>query len=102
RCNRIGNRVELELGAERARELRETHQRAEVTRGKRAGALLSDRLDLRARADPADRDRGDAVLARARQYLRGVALGAAVAEAHERVTRDGRRTPERAVGGRDG
>jgi hypothetical protein len=62
------------------------------------GAFLGDRLDVRAGANPADRDRLDAFVTRARENLRRVALSPAVAEEDESLLGCRCWTPERAVG----
>ena len=81
-----GDSVQVQVGAERAGDLRDAQDRAEVARGERGGRLGDRRLDVGAgRPDRRDLDGLGARRLRAREHLARVALRAAVAEQEQRV-----------------
>src|SRR5947209_8161348 len=72
-----------------------------MAHGVRPGALLRDRLDLRAGSDASNRGGDDPMLDPLSERQRGVALGAPMAEDDERVTGLRRGSPQDAVRSRE-
>ena len=89
----------LQGSAERAGELRQPHQRAEVARGERRAALRLDRLDVdpRRAAPPDDDDRRTALPAQLLEHLAREPLRVAVAQNQDGVVVLERQAVERGV-----